>query len=138
MADLWAIREGMMFRPFGAESATVFGKLPFGKVFHVSVKQPRNGKHHRLYWVLCSRIADAVGADAEDISDLLKVRTGHVRVIKTKRGTEEFPKSISFAKMDQTAFKEFFDKCIHVIYAEFGIARADVLDAVKDLLSEAA
>jgi hypothetical protein len=134
----WAIREGLTLRPFGAESAAEFGKMPFGKVFQVTVKQPRNGAHHRLFWTLCARIGDAVGCEHEDIAFLLKLRTGHVRRIHTKTGIEEIPLSISFAKMDQTAFKEFFDKCVHVIYNEFGIARADVLDAVKDLLEEAA
>ncbi len=130
----WATREGMTLRPYGAESSSIFSKLPFRKVVQVEVKQPRNGAHHRLYWSLCARIADAVGIESEDVSDLIKVRTGHVRTIKTKRGTEEFPKSISFAAMDQSAFKEFFDKAVYVIENEFGIARPDVLVAVADLL----
>lgn len=134
MADYWAIREGMALRPFGAESATVFGKIPFGKVVHVEVKQPRNGGHHRLYWVLCKRIADAVGCEDEDIHHILKVRTGHVKQVKTKRGIEEIPLSISWAKMDQVAFEKFWDKCLHVIEAEFGIVRPDVLAAVDDIL----
>lgn len=136
--EFWAIREGMAFRPFGAESASSIGKLPFGKVFHVSVKQPRNGAHHRLFWTLCARIGDAVGCEHEDIAFILKIRTGHVRRLHTKQGIEEVPLSISFAAMDQTAFKEFFDKCVTVIYTEFGIARADILDCVKDLLQEKA
>jgi hypothetical protein len=138
MADLWLIREGMSLRPYGAESAAVFSKFAFGKVLRAEVKRPRNGAHHRLYWTLCARIGDAVGIEHEDISDLLKIRTGHVRTIKTKRGIEEFPKSISFAAMDQEAFKTFFDKCIIVIETEFGIARPDTLEAVKDLLHERA
>lgn len=138
MSDFWAIREGMALRPFGSESASALGKLAFGKVVHVSVKQPRNGAHHRLFWTLCARIGDAVGCEHEDVAFLLKLRTGHVRRIKTKTGVEEIPLSISFAKMDQTAFSAFFDKCVNVIYTEFGIARADILEAVKDLLEDGA
>lgn len=136
MATFWAIRDGMALRPFGAESATVFGKLQFGKIVHVEVKQPRNGKHHRLFWTLCARIGDAVGCEHEDIAHLLKIRTGHVRHLNTKRGPEAVPKSISFAAMDQTAFKDFFDKCVYVIYNEFGIAQSDIMDCVRDLLEE--
>ena len=134
MADYWAIREGMALRPFGAESATVFGKLPFGKVVHVEVRQPRNGPHHRLYWVLCKRIADAVGCEDEDISYILKKRTGHVKQIKTRSGAEERVLSIAWAKMDQIAFDKFWDKCLHVIETEFGIVRPDVLAVVDDIL----
>jgi len=136
MSDFWATREGMMLRPYGAESASAFGKLGFGKVLHVEVKQPRNGAHHRLYWTLCARIADAVGADSEDISDILKLRTGHVKEIRTKRGLEIVPKSISFAAMDQTAFRAFFEKCVMVIMQEWGIARADTVECVRDLLED--
>lgn len=138
MADLWLIREGMNLRPFGTESAAILSKIPFGKVLRAEVKQPRNGPHHRLFWTLCARIGDAVGCEHEDIAYLLKIRTGHVRHITTKRGQEEVPKSISFAAMDQTAFAAFFDKCVYVIFNEFGIARADILDCVKDLLEEKA
>src|ERR1043166_2381612 len=110
MADFWAMREGMTLRPFGAESADAFGKLPFGKVVHVEMKQPRNGKHHRLYWTLCTRIANAIGAEPETVSDVLKIRTGHCTTVMTKRGDLHLPKSISFAAMDQTAFNTFFDR----------------------------
>lgn len=125
-----------MLRPYGADSATALGKIPFGKVIRVDVKQPRNGAHHRLFWTLCARIGDAVGCEHEDIAFLLKIRTGHVRHIKTKRGMEEVPKSISFAAMDQTQFAAFFDKAVWVIESEFGIVRADILECVRDLLHE--
>lgn len=136
MSDFFALREGMTLRPFGAESASVFGKLPLGKMVHVEVKQPRNGAHLRLYWTLCHRIGDALGMEAEDISDVLKIRTGHSREVKTRRGVEVFPKSISFAAMDQEKFKVFFDRCVLVITTEWGIARSDILECVKDLLDE--
>ncbi len=136
MATYWATREGMTLRPYGAESASVFSKLAFGKVVQVEVKQPRNAKHLRLYWTLCHRIGDAIGVEAEDLSDVLKLRTGHVRVIKTKHGTETLPASISFAKMSQEEFSKFYERCITLITTEWGIARADILECVKDLLEE--
>lgn len=133
---IWAVREGMGLRPWGTESASLLGKVPFNKPLQVEVKQPRNSKHSALYWVLCHRIADAIGCEADDISHILKVRTGHVRHVKTKRGVEEVPQSISFAKMDQQAFRAFWDKCLVVIETEIGIARPDILEAVKDILED--
>ena len=138
MSDFFAMREGMTLRPYGAESAAVLGKLPLTKMLKVEVLQPRNGKHLRLYWTLTHRIGDALGMDAEDISDVLKLRTGHFREIKTKTGTERIPKSISFAAMDQEKFKTFFDKCVTIITTEWGIARTDILECVRDLLEEKA
>lgn len=136
MSDFFAMREGMNLRPYGAESAAVLAKLPLTKMLHVEVKQPRNGKHLRLYWTLCKRIGDALGMADEDISDVLKLRTGHVREIKTKHGVERVPKSISFAAMDQTAFSAFWEKCVIVVTQEWGIAREDILACVADLLED--
>lgn len=134
MADFWAIREGDTLRPYGADSAAAFSKLPFGKLLRIEAKQPRNPKLNRLYWVMVHRIANAIGADSENVSDLLKIETGHCHIVKSKKyGEVRLPRSISFAEMDETAFRTFFDKCVLVIYEEWGIQRADVLDAVRDL-----
>lgn len=59
-----------------------------------------------------------------------------MREIRTKRGVELMPLSISWSKMDQTDFDKFFNKCLDVITSEWGIARPDILEAVKDLIGE--
>lgn len=138
MATFWAQRSGNSLKAFGSESDSVLARVPFGKVVYVEVKQPRNGKHHRLYWTLCQRIADAIGSEAETVSDVLKIRTGHCNNVQTKRGVLQLPKSISFAAMDQTKFSEFFEQCLTVIYGEWGIARPDILEVMKDLLHQEA
>ena len=86
------------------------------KDFMVKVRSPRNGRQHSLYWVLCSLIASNHDHwTAEDVSDFFKLSTGHVRNVVDSHGTEyRFPKSISFASMDQEAFGKFFDKCIRL------------------------
>lgn len=131
MVDFWAYRTGGTLIPDSVESSVIFAKVPFGKPVHVQVRQPRNGSFHRLYWALCQRVADGVDADAENVSDALKIATGHYTLLKTKSyGELKLPKSISFAAMDQTAFSIFFERCVKVIYTEWGIDPA----AVSDLL----
>lgn len=90
-----------------------------GAVVAIEVYRPHNLKMMRLYWFLMSRIADAVGIEAENVSDVVKLRTGHFTAVQTKDGIERFPKSISFAKMDQAAFREFFDRVCQVISCEW-------------------
>lgn len=137
--DFWAIRSGNSLRPWGAESGDQFAKLQHDKPLYVEVKAPRNSKHSALYWVLCHRIADAIGVDHENVSDLLKIETGHFTTIKSKKhGELKLPRSISFAKMDQEAFGKFFEGCLVAITTEWGIARPDVLAAVSDILEERA
>ena len=127
-------KEGLL--PQTMEDAAVMAKLPYGKPILITAKVPRNGKFHSLYWVLCARIGNAVGLDAEIVSDTLKIASGHCETIKSKSyGTLRLPKSISFANMDETSFRAFFEKCIQVIYAEWGIERSEVVEAVSDILT---
>lgn len=134
-ATFFAVRVGNVLRPDGAESANTLSKLPYGESLLVSIRRPRNLKRHKLYWVLCQRIADAIGAEAENVSDMLKIETGHCRIVKTRKfGVLRLPASISFHSMDETAFRDFFDRCLNVIYSEWGIERNDILAVVNDVL----
>lgn len=93
--------------------------IKIGQTVAVEVTRPRNIQHHRLYWAMCSKIANAIDAEPENISDVLKLRTGHFVVVQTKTGPVHLPRSISFAKMDQPAFREFFERCCKVISTEW-------------------
>lgn len=90
-----------------------------GEVVACDVSRPRNLQHHRLYWAMCSKIANAIDAEPENISDVLKIKTGHFVTVQTKSGPVHLPRSISFAKMDQAAFREFFERCCRVISMEW-------------------
>lgn len=93
--------------------------IAIGTTVCVEVSRPRNIRFLRLYWAMCGCIADSIGAQRETISDVLKIKTNHVRVIKTKDGLLEFPASISFAKMRESEFKAFFERCCQVICSEW-------------------
>jgi hypothetical protein len=135
MTIFWARRVGNSLHPDGDESIAAFSKLPFGKTVRVEVKQPRNGGFHKLYWALCARIAEGLGRDdidAEKISDTFKRATGHYDILKTKSyGDIIIPRSISWAKCDQTEFSTFFEKCVRVAYTEWQIPP----ESVSDLLA---
>jgi hypothetical protein len=87
-------------------------------VVQVDVTRPRNIKFHRLYWALCSAIASSIGASRDNISDVLKLRTGHFTVVQTKTERVRLPRSISFAKMNEAEFRQFFDQCCRVVCEE--------------------
>lgn len=93
--------------------------LRLGQLCEVEIKRPRNLQMHRLFWKLCSTIGEAVGVEPENVCDVLKFRTGHVRQIETKSGVIKVPRSISFAKMDQAAFNTFFDRACVVVCSEW-------------------
>ena len=89
--------------------------VQIGQVVAVEISRPRNLQHHRLYWALVSRIASALDIDRENVSDVLKLRTGHFVTVETRSGPVQLPRSISFAKMDQAEFSEFFERCCREI-----------------------
>lgn len=131
MTTLWLRRVGNALYPDGDESVAEFSKLPFSKPLRCEVKQPRNGGHHRQFWAVCARIANGTGTASENISDVLKIATGHYTSIRSKSyGEIRLPKSIAFHNMDETSFCEFFNRCMTVIFEEWGIDR----DAFSDIL----
>lgn len=96
-------------------------KIPKGKELRADVSQSRNLAHHKLYWALCAAVAEATDITPEEISDVLKLRTGHfeLEAVETEAGkwqTVARLKSIAFHKLDQLAFGEFFERCVRVIY----------------------
>lgn len=106
-------------RPADDAGAEVLQGLKVGAYVYVAVTRPRNIQHHRLYWALCSHIAEAIGADRENVSDVIKLRTGHCTIVQTKTERVRLPRSISFAKMDQAEFRLFFERCVKVVCEEF-------------------
>lgn len=107
-------------RPVNSIASDKMAKLKLGDVVAIDVRKPRCLGHHRMYWALMQIVADNMEGDysAEVVSDVIKLRTGHVTVVRTKRGEVFLPKSISFASMDQIAFNEFFDRAIKVVVAD--------------------
>ncbi len=112
----------------GAEAA--MQKFKQGSLVMVEVKQPRNLQMHRLYWALIQKVADNIEGDfsAETVSDVIKIRIGHVDTVKTAGGIVQTPKSISFAALDQTEFRDFWDRAVAFICTEVipGMASADL------------
>ena len=104
-----------------------------GTLVACEVSRPRNLKHMRLYWKLCGTIADAIGAHRENVSDVIKLRTGHFVVVDTRSGRHQFPRSISFGKMSQAEFSKFFDTACKVVCEELlpdlkpGALRDDIM-----------
>lgn len=131
MATLFLRRVGNALFPDGDESISALMDVPFGKSLKAEIRQPRNPAFHRLYFALCKRIGDGIGKDAEDISTVFKYATGHLETFRSKHhGEIRVPKSISFAKMDDIAFRVFFNKCLDVALTEWGIEPASLSDLI--------
>lgn len=52
---------------------------------------------------------------AENLSDILKIETGHCKIIKGQRDFYKLPKSIAFHNMEEPEFAAFLDRCCEFI-----------------------
>ena len=94
--------------------------VPVGSIVACEISSPRNVNHLRLYWSLCATIGDSIGVHRENISDVIKLKSGHYRTVKTKAETYQFPKSISFSAMKtQGEFSAFFNTACQIVCTEF-------------------
>lgn len=111
-------------------------RIPYLKEVQVTVSVPRSVPQLRLWWGMVRRIANAVGVkDVEALSDLLLIEAGYCDTFKSKKhGVLHRAKSIAFGSIEQAEFNEIFNRCVDVLYSEWGIARKDVLKEVNDLL----
>jgi hypothetical protein len=60
MPTAWVRRRGETLIPASAEHVGEIERLPQGVALRADVRQPRNGKHHRMVWALFSAVADAL------------------------------------------------------------------------------
>lgn len=122
--------------------------LTLGDTYKVVVSNPRNVKFHRKFFALLAIVMDNLPHDfkittvngqeleVKTIEDLLwhiKMQTGHHERKVTLGGRVTFEaKSISFAKMDEAQFQEFYSAAIDVILKYFlvGANREDLEDVI--------
>lgn len=133
MAQLFVKRIGNALMPDGDASIEAFAAIPFGKSLRCEVTQPRNIKHHRLFFKLCARIASGIGHTTEFVERAFKIELGYFSHYVLGDGRDVLVLgSIAFSKMDQIAFDRFWKDCVRVMFEKWQIAP----EAVNDLLED--
>jgi hypothetical protein len=101
-----------------AQAAEVLNAIKLGEVVRVDTVKERNVKQHRLFWVMCHALGEALGQPTKVVADALKLRTGHFTEVQTLDGELlRIPDSIAFNAMDQIAFNAFFNECCREVCA---------------------
>ena len=122
MTDLEArsfvIRQGRLV-PSDIMSEELLQSIGEGKEILVTIRRPRNPKHHRLLWALLRKVTDNTDRWKTEkllLRDLKKMTGLYEVYINQFTGEEEIELlSISFAAMAQDPFNEWFGRAIHVI-----------------------
>lgn len=83
-------------------------------------RRSRSLPQHRLFWRILQHVAKATQWEyPERLLIALKIRLGRYDLLQLPNGKlAPVPHSISFRKMPQEAFQEFFDQCLWLICTE--------------------
>ena len=115
--------------PLGDDDYEQKRKLKLGETYSVEVKVVRNVDFHRKYFALIAYAWEFLNEreterfkDKENFRKYIEIAAGHCDVIFHPRLQEfvEIPKSIAFAKMDNTAFSDLYGRVKDVIFSIIG------------------
>ncbi len=103
-------------------------KIKSGEMVKGSITRPRNVGFHKKFFALLNLgfQNQEQYEDFESFRAVVIMKAGFYTKIATDRGAVYLPKSISFAKMDETEFEQVYDKVLDVIIAVIGVTKEDV------------
>lgn len=113
-------------RPLYDEDALEKQKLKRGQVYEADIREARNLQFHRKFFSLIrlsfeylpEKQREGFHEDPENWRKYVTVLAGHVDMFYSPdlRMWLQIPKSIAFDKMDEAAFKDFYDRCYTEIF----------------------
>lgn len=128
-------------RPVDRGGEDAMSKLPLGKTLYVEIRQPRNVEFHRKFFALMNLVYENMDEERypslDDFVGAIKIAAGHRTRIEMPNGDVGFmPKSISFAKMKQDEFNQFYDKVCDLIAKHFlpGVTAQELHQEVSELI----
>lgn len=115
--------------PVGDDSYDEKKKLKLGQIYNAEIKVSRNIKFHNKYFSLINLAWEYLPERTsngfrtkENFRKYVEVASGWCDLFYSPKLKQwvEIPKSISFASMDETAFRDFYDKVKAVIFRIIG------------------
>lgn len=127
-------------RPVDPASAEALERIPAGQDVRVEITRPRNIQHHRKFFALLNAIFphQSVYPTHKSFRAAMTVALGFGETYKLGDGrTIIIPGSISFDKMDQAEFEQFYDRAVELIVTRIlpGVGRADLNREVSDIMA---
>jgi hypothetical protein len=127
-------------RAMDAAGEEILADIPNNEIVRVQISRPRNPQHHRKWRALIAAIFPH--QDTYPTEDMLiaaiKVALGYGDTIKLPDGRQIIvPKSLSFAKLDQKGFDDFYERALALILGRIlpGVGKAELEQEVSDILA---
>ena len=130
-------KHGGALHPTDERGEAALFKISDGALVKVEVKRSRNLQHLRLYWSLIHRLYDNQEryASPEALSDAFKICAGLCETFVLPSGqVVHRPGSISFGKMKDDEFREFWERFVKVV-CEKVLPNADSADLERDIFN---
>jgi len=99
-----------------------------GERVRIEIKQWRNSGRNRAYWSILSDVVAACGLTLtpEKLHEVLKLENGVIELVRLPSGmTVAIPGSISFEKMTEQEFVDFFRKAETWLAETYGWVREE-------------
>lgn len=103
--------------PVSVVDAELIRELRYGTSYKARITQMRNGQFHKLYFAMLKIAYDNqdMFTSQDDFLFYVKIGVGHTDRFFVDGQLYERPKSISFAKCDEIAFRAFFNKTVQFL-----------------------
>lgn len=111
-------------------------KIKVGDFVNCDIKKPRNYMFHKKFFALVELVFQNqdLTDDRDNLRDCLTIRAGYHTTMKLDTGLQYFPKSISFAKMDEIEFEELFGKFLNESCKLIGVDNEDIMNELSEFL----
>jgi len=115
------VKHGGVLIPSLAADEAALSTISRGEIVSAKITKPRNSAHNRKFFALLQIVVENTDYEnSEQVLHLLKLKLGHYDAIVSTNGKVVYmPKSISFAKMDQAKFNEFYNQSINIVLRDF-------------------
>lgn len=129
-------------RPVEQDAFEAMHQIPEGAIVKVKVSVPRNIRQHRLFFALVKllwehQVEPRQFPTEESLRKAIIMATGHVLEVRDLEGRVHImPDSISFGRLDNIAFRQFFESALQVITGRIlpGVRSRDLEQRVSDML----
>lgn len=119
-----------------AEAMEALAAVHRGHDCMADVRGARNVEQFNLFWKMMGLVATATDSTKEACKEWLMVKTNYVDLIWLPDGSMHLkPKSVSWEKMEQAKFAEFFNIAIPAISGLLQVAPKDLIAEFESLLN---
>ena len=111
-------------------------KIPANEEVKADIVRPRNYQFHKKFFALLNLAFNNQERydNFEAMRAVFIMKAGFYEEVRTDKGLLYFPKSISFANMDEIEFTQLYSKMLDIVCIELGAEREDLIPEIENFM----